>query len=110
MVVVTAQAIDMSGITGTLEVEITGQGPVGIADVKNTSYTIFPNPVTDVLRITNSQDLKKIQIVNIMGQVMDPGKEINIQEINVSSLSKGVYILRMTDTRDRTYDLLFLKK
>jgi hypothetical protein len=107
---VTAHAIDMSGTTGTLAVEITGQTPVGIDDVMNTSYAIFPNPVTDVLRITNAQDLKKIQIVNLMGQVMDPGKEINLQEVDVSFLSVGAYILRITDTRDRTYDLLFLKK
>jgi hypothetical protein len=107
---VTAHAIDMSGVTGMLEVEITGQGSVGIADIKNTSYTIFPNPVTDGLRITNAQDLKKIQIVNLMGQVMDPGNEINMQEVNVSFLSQGAYILRITDTRDRTYDLLFIKR
>jgi hypothetical protein len=62
------------------------------------------------LRITNARELKKIQIVNLMGQVMDPGKEMNAQEVNVSFLSEGAYILRITDTRDRTYDLLFLKK
>jgi hypothetical protein len=110
-VTVTAQAIDMSGVTGTLEVEITGQTPAsGIADLKKTPYSIFPNPVTDVLRITNSQDLKKIQIVNLMGQVINPGIERNLQEVNVSFLREGAYILRITDARGRTYDLLFLKK
>jgi hypothetical protein len=93
-----------------LAVEITGQTPVGINDVMNTSYTIFPNPVSDVLRISNAQDLKKIQIINLMGQVVDPGNELNMQEVNVSFLSKGAYILQITDIRDRTYDLLFLKK
>jgi len=110
-VTVTARAIDMSGVTGSLEVEITGQTPVSVMDdVKNTSYCIFPNPVTDVLRITNAQDIKKIQIVNLMCQVIEPGKEMNMQEVNVSFLSEGAYILRITDNRDRTYDLLFLKK
>ena len=68
-------------------------------DAMNTSYTIFPNPVTDVLRISNAQDIKKIQIVNLMGQVMDPGNEMNIQEVNVSFLSEGAYILRITDNQ-----------
>ena len=107
---VTAHAIDMSGITGMLAVEITGQGGVGIDDLKNTSFMVYPNPVTDVLRISNAQDIKEIQIVNLMGQAMDPGNETNIQEINVAFLSQGAYILRITDTSDRTYDLLFLKR
>jgi uncharacterized protein YjdB len=107
---VTAHAIDMSGVTGMLAVEITGQAPVGMDDAMYTPYTIFPNPVTDVLRISNAQDIKKIQIVNLMGQVMDPGKEMNMQEVNVSFLSEGAYILRITDKSERTYDLLFLKK
>jgi hypothetical protein len=110
-VVVTAHAIDMSGITGILEVEITGQGGgSGMNDVKNTPYAVFPNPVTDVLRITNARDLKKIQIINLMGQVMDTGIELNRQEVDVSFLMEGAYILRITDINDRTYDLLFLKK
>jgi hypothetical protein len=109
-VVVTAHAIDMSGITGTMAVEITGQGGTGIADAEIAPYTIFPNPVTDVLRISNAQDIKKIQIVNLVGQVMDPGNEADFQEINVTALSAGAYILRITDIRDRTHDLLFLKR
>jgi uncharacterized protein YjdB len=107
---VTAHAIDMSGVTGMLAVEITGQGGVGIDDIKNTSFMVYPNPVTDVLRISNAQDIKKIQIVNLVGQVMDPGNETNIQEINVAFLSEGAYILRIMDTSDRTHDLLFLKR
>jgi uncharacterized protein (TIGR02145 family) len=59
---------------------------------------IYPNPVTDKLYLNNStRQTLKMQIYNTVGQCVLQ-KELNTQtsEINISSLTKGIYILKLT--------------
>jgi len=60
------------------------------------SFALYPNPVKDVLRIIGtSSDKAKIEIYSSTG-ILVKALEINGQnhEINVSSLTQGIYILR----------------
>ena len=62
------------------------------------SFALYPNPVKDVLRIIGtSSDKAKIEIYSSTG-ILVKALEINGQnhEINVSSLTQGIYILRYT--------------
>ena len=60
---------------------------------------IFPNPVTNHLNIkTNTNDLSllTIQIYNVLGKKVLEKKELSHNIINVSELTKGIYILKIT--------------
>jgi len=57
---------------------------------------VFPNPATDYITIVSPSEIKKISIVNCIGQVVYESKinDINIQ-INTSNLYSGIYIIRI---------------
>ena len=58
---------------------------------------VYPNPVTDKLVISAPDAIfKKYEIYGINGQLVRTGEmSSNEKEVNVSSLAKGIYILRL---------------
>ena len=62
-----------------------------------TTFSIYPNPATDVLNVNANSNIQSVEIMNIMGQAI---QTINVNDmntqINTSSLSNGVYMLRVT--------------
>jgi hypothetical protein len=70
---------------------INWEAPVGISEVIEADYKIYPNPVNDILRIEGPAGILSIAAIN--------GKEViarshNLQSnINFSALPAGVYIL-----------------
>jgi titin len=72
----------------------------GLADNEQTSISIFPIPSNEYIHVTALQNISKIQIFSLQGQlVLDvnelKGNESNIQ-INISSLPKGNYVIATT--------------
>ncbi|TGV03613.1 T9SS type A sorting domain-containing protein [Flavivirga rizhaonensis] len=53
---------------------------------------VYPNPVQNILTIKNVSDLKSINLYNNLGQLIIQTKS---QNIDVSSLSKGLYFLQI---------------
>jgi hypothetical protein len=58
---------------------------------------VYPNPVSDVLFITNltSSPLKEISIISTTGKSVYQSQSITSDGINLKSLSSGVYILQI---------------
>ncbi|MFI0428769.1 T9SS type A sorting domain-containing protein [Mariniflexile sp. HMF6888] len=54
--------------------------------------TVYPNPVENTLYIKNVSDLKFVRIYNLLGQQVLENKAA---EIDVSELSKGLYLLQL---------------
>ncbi|MBO4232109.1 MAG: T9SS type A sorting domain-containing protein, partial [Bacteroidales bacterium] len=52
---------------------------------------LYPNPATEILNI-QANDVKNIEIVNILGQTVIT---TNVQTINVANLTNGVYFVRV---------------
>ena len=80
---------------------VTGGSNLGVKPVEITSKSIaYPNPVKDgKLYISSSNaNEKQVSIYSILGQkVIDVKTNNNNAEINVSKISKGNYILRITE-------------
>lgn len=58
---------------------------------------VYPNPVNDVLTFENDKNIEKIMIFNLVGQqVFASNPAENMSTVNVSSLSKGVYMATFT--------------
>ncbi|MBR5984585.1 MAG: choice-of-anchor J domain-containing protein [Bacteroidales bacterium] len=58
--------------------------------------SLFPNPVTDILNITSSEEISSIEIVNVMGQIvtrMDVNSNNAVCDVN--NLPNGVYVVRI---------------
>ena len=60
---------------------------------------IFPNPMNDVLYI-KSENIKEVTIFNAVGQQLMTIENEN--SINVSSLSDGLYFVRVRDDKGNT--------
>lgn len=67
----------------------------GISEVE-TSIDIFPNPATDIVEISATQNITRIEVVSATGQIMHE-TEVNEESvsINVENLPSGTYFVRI---------------
>jgi hypothetical protein len=63
----------------------------------NSSFMFYPNPVKDVLNISNATTISKVQVVNLLGQEMIV-KSMNVTQgqIDMSQLGAGTYLVKLT--------------
>ena len=102
-------AIDLQGHEGDTYYIITNCANGGISDASETatatitsisevesSIDIFPNPATNILNITSSEEISEIEIVNTLGQVVFR-MEVNSDNAvcDVNGLANGVYMIRI---------------
>ena len=65
------------------------------------SIMVYPNPVSDVLHI-QGLELAEIQVFNTLGQLVKTFKNVN--EINVSDWTEGMYLLRITAASGKVFE------
>ncbi len=83
----------------------TGGGePTGIKQPESLNVSLFPNPVKSTLYFENLKDVDRIVISNMVGQQMLVSKNISGEttSMNVSSLSKGIYMVTIYDKNGKT--------
>ncbi len=61
----------------------------------NSGISIFPNPVADNLYINSGNDIQNVKIYNLQGQMISE-QNGNVNEVSVSGLANGMYILQVT--------------
>ncbi|AZA53086.1 DUF5074 domain-containing protein [Chryseobacterium sp. G0201] len=76
------------------------------AEVKKLQFGIYPNPTTDVLNIKTQDKVMNAVIFDLSGKMINA--QINNGQINVSSLTKGMYILKVV-TDKAVYQQKFIK-
>ncbi|MEY8847828.1 T9SS type A sorting domain-containing protein [Psychroserpens sp. XS_ASV72] len=69
---------------------------------------IFPNPVKNILSIESNRVIDSIEVYNLLGQnVMTPVTNSSLNSIDVSSLSRGMYLVQITSEGNQsTYKIL----
>ncbi len=67
---------------------------LGVADVKNTSVSVYPNPVKDVLNVKSTSKINTYKVYNLAGQEVN-AKLISDSTIDFSHLEKGTYIIEI---------------
>lgn len=63
-------------------------------NTNNLEVSLYPNPVRDILNIEIENDIQSIEIYNIQGQRV---LSSNQNQINVSDLASGMYLVRIQD-------------
>jgi len=73
---------------------------LAVTDIKKASITLFPNPANDKINVIISSGKKEnVEIFSIDGRkVLDISVSKDQNEINVSQLTKGIYILKVKGT------------
>jgi len=76
--------------------DITVSNPLGTVVNTANSLSYYPNPVKDVLNISNTQEITSVGIFNMLGQkVQEVTVNANNAKIDMSSLSTGSYIAKV---------------
>ncbi|WP_196894862.1 S8 family serine peptidase [Aureivirga marina] len=71
--------------------------------IQNTDLTIYPNPVKDYLKIKSASSQVDIKIFNVLGKkIMDKKFTNTPNGINLDILTSGIYIVRITDEKNKT--------
>jgi hypothetical protein len=73
----------------------------------NLKVALYPNPVNDILNIETANEIKSIEIYNLLGQKVKTTKSRNI---NVADLSNGTYVVRVEDTNNALETMKIIKQ
>lgn len=72
---------------------------------------IYPNPANDVLYIDQLQDETEIRLLALNGQQVYSGISTgSLHQINVASLTSGIYVLQLRDKAGELYSAKLLKQ
>lgn len=86
--VVDSNATGTSGISSHMFTTLNTPEEIAI------DFSIYPNPTTDQLYINLTQDIKKVEVINMNGQLV-LSKENNLGVIDVSRIQNGMYFLKV---------------
>ena len=88
-------------VTSQICDSITISEPNSIMETKNI-IKIYPNPANDVIKILGIENDFNIKIFNSLGKLVFEDNEINKENnIDISSLTKGTYNLKVIDKKQR---------
>jgi hypothetical protein len=82
-----------------------GDSIIGISSIgAPIAFTIYPNPANDILKVARTTATKaRIEICNIYGSLIRSLEITETEtEINVSSLTPGIYIIRIMDSKEKS--------
>ncbi|WP_157359344.1 T9SS type A sorting domain-containing protein [Wenyingzhuangia fucanilytica] len=66
------------------------------ATLSESDFSIYPNPVKDVITIKlNDVNLTSVEMYNVMGQKILSTTSLNNNQLNVSELNSGIYLLNI---------------
>lgn len=86
---------------------VTGSTQVlGTAETKKVSLSIYPNPATDLVNIRTSEKIIDVSLFDMTGKKIEVS--YNSGQLNVSTLPKGIYIVRAT-TEKAVYQQKLIK-
>lgn len=85
------------GIESSNRLAVTVSTVMGTAKNTFTTLKYYPNPVNDILTVTNSNDIETLSVINMLGQTII-SKQINSNnaQIDLSSLNNGVYFVKVS--------------
>ena len=69
--------------------------PLSVQDLSQFGFTIYPNPVKDVINLNAQTSIEKVEIFNLLGQqVINTNINNTSSQINVANLTDGVYLMK----------------
>ncbi len=76
--------------------------PLSTNDFFKNNFTVFPNPVKDILNISNTSNLaiESAKITDVNGRTVKEVRNFEtLNQINISELNTGIYFLKVTTSQ-----------
>ena len=86
--------------------------PIGIEDVDaQTAIIVYPNPVTDEIRLINNSNVQVdfVRIIDISGKVVLEKNWTGTNALNVSNFEKGTYLIQLLNNNELVFKSLIVK-
>lgn len=94
--------ITHDGSGGALALDANGYlvyaSTLSVKDHTAFDFSIYPNPVKEVLNINTKEALEKIEVADLLGRIVLKQENVS-KSVDLSSLNKGVYILKLTSEK-----------
>ncbi|NDW18258.1 hypothetical protein D0T53_04905 [Dysgonomonas sp. 216] len=108
VIMTNSKVVGKNGYKAEVSVTYTVEGlPVGIGSNNSDVFSVYPNPVSDVLYI-KAADVRQVDVYNVQG-VEVISLSGNIQKLDMSSLTPNSYVV-IVRTTDRLYRAIVVKK
>jgi len=74
---------------------------VSLGNLVNSPLSLYPNPASDVIDIVSTNEIRAIEVLNYIGQMIYTDKNVNLKNtrLNVAPFRTGVYFVKVTTTR-----------
>lgn len=100
--------------TQTISVNITADTPTSIHDLNNNSLVIYPNPNVGKFKIKGLEvGVYSIKVLNIYGSNVRSLDKVRIEneiEIDLTNVPVGIYIIQVTDGKDKKFIQRIIKE
>jgi hypothetical protein len=71
------------------------KGTASVDDVFSSKLSIYPNPANEFVQISTNESITGIEVYNLIGKRVISSSKLENNRIDVSNLSKGVYVLKV---------------
>jgi hypothetical protein len=97
----TLNAIDANNCSQTQTVRIEADWAVGINDIEKHNIKLYPNPVSDVLKLESDVEIQSLSVLDITGKLI---KQIKNPEetVSLNTLPSGLYVLKLNLINEET--------
>jgi hypothetical protein len=73
---------------------------VGVQELQSVEFSVFPNPVEDIIHIQSDEQIRSVSIINVMGKAVLKSTETST--INLEGLEPGVYLLNIKTAKGQS--------
>jgi|TARA_B110000902_G_scaffold76379_1_gene90827 hypothetical protein len=78
------------------EVAMTNEdSTASVNDIFSSKISIYPNPANEFVQISTSETITGVEVYNLIGKKVISSSKLTNNKIDVSNLSKGVYVLKV---------------
>ncbi len=108
--VVTIRVTDSEGYEFEKQFDIAVIKPTFIPGKTTGDFAVYPNPVNNILKITNAEHIKSAAIFDLHGKLISEISLSSTNEIDVSNILTGIYILKIKDASGSDFSWKFIKQ
>jgi hypothetical protein len=85
--------------------------PVGIEATSTSNFQVFPNPTSSTIQIKSQLSITELRIYDVAGKLLlNPNSSQVIEELNISHLAKGLYVLVVQFENGAEQSVSFIKQ
>ena len=91
-----AEFVDWTGLNTVYGALNPTAATLSAEDFSISNFNVYPNPARDLVNIVSvNQQISSVQVFDLLGKEVLSDSQLNNNQINVSSLSQGVYMLKL---------------